>query len=234
MQLCLPDRESWSFANIFEADAERAAALEHAGSADALVDELQAALRSGLREPDEVRFGQEQATDQRGGIRTVVQFCLGAHLFDWLFNGRAGYRAHYLAGPEFGERFNNRVADALLSDLKERLPDTICARSIGAGFSDLGPARMSKDFLVRSLGGGVSKLWVCSERIRADGGVEHLPHAAVGQPRLLLQDGRTWPALGHDDAAAWVDLKGGFVCSEGVWQAQLPERALRLHRTGAI
>src|SRR5262245_44322756 len=105
-------------------------------------------LRLALSEPNGARFGREQATDEPGGFRIVVQFGLGSRLFDWFFNGRTGYRAHYYASRDVGPKFNNRVADALLSGLKERLPDAIQARAIGDCFSDLGPVQVSKEFVV--------------------------------------------------------------------------------------
>jgi hypothetical protein len=61
-----------------------------------------------------------------------------------------------------------------------------------------------------------------------------LPHAAVGQPKLLLRDDEVWPALGQDEDAAWLDLKGGFVGGSDIWQADLGERAKKLQDRGTI
>jgi hypothetical protein len=141
----------------------RCGALECAGSADDLVAAVQSALRSALAQPGAVRFGDEHADVKPNDVRVVVQFPLGAALFDCFFNGRAGYRAHFYAGHEFGQWFDRRVVESLV--LQEQLSETIEAREIGPGFSDRGPVQVAKSFLIRSLGGGVSKVWMCTRRI---------------------------------------------------------------------
>jgi hypothetical protein len=232
--LPLPDPACWSFSDIRDVDAQRAAALECVGSADDLVDAVQSAFRSALGQPGAVRFGHERADDKPNDVRAVVQFPVGAALFDWFFNGRTGYRAHFYVDHKFGQAFNDRVVEALLTVLKEQLPEAVDARDIGPEFSDRGPVQVSKDFLVRSLGSGVSKVWMCTLRIGHGGCIDRLPHGAVGQPKLFLRDDRAWPAFGQDEEAAWLDLKGGFVGSSAIWQADLSKRAKQLQDTGTI
>ena len=50
---------------------------------------LEAALPAGR-----VAFGHEQCSENRGWLRAVLQFNIGAELLDWFFNSHSGYRAY--------------------------------------------------------------------------------------------------------------------------------------------
>jgi hypothetical protein len=190
-------------------------------------------LEFALGHQDGVRFGYECADENQNDHRAVVQFSIDALLFDWLFNARTGYRAHFFAHYKRGLRFNNRIVAALLAVLEARLPEGINARRIGPGFTDRGPVQVPKDFLQRSLIRYLSKVWMCTKRIGSDGVIEALPTGVVGEPNLLLP-GKQWTAYYRTPETAWLDIKGGFV-DQGrhVYQPKGPiGRAKKLQQTG--
>ena len=85
--------------------------------------------------------------------------------------------------------------------------------------------------LVASLEPNLSKVWFCTALIQP-GGVVQLPPGLTG-PRILLDDGISWAAPYRDDADSWLDVKGAFVSSAGLYQPKDPVlRATKLHRTG--
>jgi hypothetical protein len=97
----LPNRESWRFDEITAMDPARAATLEGAGSPGALIAAVCVALEDGLTGTN-VRLGFERAEGRNHNCRAVVQFAVGEGLFDWLFNARTGYRAHFRVAPARG------------------------------------------------------------------------------------------------------------------------------------
>jgi hypothetical protein len=104
----LPDRSTWRFDRISIEDPDRASALELLGTSEQLLDAVAAAFEHAVLN-GRVRFGREHAEDARGGCRAVIQFHVRAALFDWFFNGRSGYRAHFWADPLDGIAFNDQM-----------------------------------------------------------------------------------------------------------------------------
>jgi hypothetical protein len=82
----------------------------------------------------------------------------------------------------------------------------VYGREIGTGFTDCGAAKISKSFLFNSLVlvRYVTKVWFCTKRIGPGGGIEVLPTGVVGEPRLLLQDEKTWITHHRDDEVAFL------------------------------
>lgn len=123
LNACLPGKSSWQFDDIACKEPDRAALLEKAESPSALVEGLCGALDQPLDE-DRVRFGREHVRDD---CRIVVQFHVGDKLFDWFFNARTGYRAHFRAHHNRGIEFNNEIIEELRLRLDAKLPKAFCA-----------------------------------------------------------------------------------------------------------
>src|SRR5688572_15375600 len=98
----------WSFQEFVASDTTRAVRLEQAGSPTDLVEALVAAL--GLASKMKALIcAWEFSEDRPLDCRAVVQFRVEPTLFDWFFNARTGYRAHYRTHPTYGIEFNAAV-----------------------------------------------------------------------------------------------------------------------------
>jgi hypothetical protein len=227
-----PDRLNWRFDAILAAEPYRAAVLDADLSPSSLLAAVCGALGKAL-EMKNVRFARERAEGQPKDYRAVVQFGVGAALFDWFFNGRMGYRAHFRAQYRCGLKFNGELIDGLRGILDTELQDTVMGRELDDRFEDVGEAQIGKPFLIASLVPDLSKVWLCTKRIRSNGGIEFLPSGLVG-PRILLgDDGLSWPAPYRDEDTSWLDIKGAFLGKAEVYQPKDPvERAKRLHAAG--
>jgi hypothetical protein len=229
-----PDESNWRFDAIEDDDRSRTAALENAGPASALSQAIESALNNALDSRD-VRFGYEHARDQWEDCRAVVQFAIGEKLFDWFFNGRTGYRAHFRAHHSCGIAFNGSLIEMARSRLVERTPDVILGRELNGEFEDLGEIEIPKRFLSASLVTNLSKVWFCTKRIGLSGGIQHVIPGLGGTPRIQLNEGCSWAAPYADSDSAWLDIKGAFLGRSGAYPSNdLIERARKLEANGRI
>ena len=196
----------------------------------ALLNALEQALDHGLNTSD-VRMGLEHAIEQWDDRRAVVQFGVGSDIFDWFFNARTGYRAHFRVHYMHGLEFNSLIIDTV-RDRLARLPYFVHGRELDSEFKDYGAASIPRSFLLTSFVPDLSKIWYCSERIRRYGGIKCLP-IGVGGPRLLLEGDVCWAALYRADDSAWLEVKGAFLGKAGPYQPKDPvDRAKQLQATG--
>jgi hypothetical protein len=230
----LPDHASWCFHKIAEGNPGRAAQLKQAGSPSALLKALKQALDLALQNKD-FRIGHEHAADERGGYRAVVQFHVGDALFDWFFNARTGYRAHFRAHYQYGLGFNCEIVEALRKCLDQCLPDVVGVRELNSGFGDCGESELAKSVLSNSLAAGSSKISYCSILIGCGGEPKQLP-LGVGGAKILLENGDEWTAYDRCDADAWLELKGAFLGDDGYYyQVKDPIfRAIELQKHGTL
>jgi hypothetical protein len=227
----LPNASSWRFDEIAHSEPDRERKLESAGSPGALLAALGDALDKAINGND-VRVGREHAEGQWEDCRAVVQFSIGADVFDWFFNGRTGYRAHFRAHHMHGIVFNSQIIDAFRARLA-KLPDVISGRELDIEFEDHGPARLPRTFLLESLVTYLSKVWFCAKRIRPCGGMELLPIGLGGVPKLILDGDVRWGAPSPDDDSAWLNVKGAFLGKNGPYQLKDPVcRAKHIQATG--
>jgi hypothetical protein len=228
----LPTHQNWRFDEIVAREPDRVKSLEDAGSPEELLKELDSALDRALCEC-KIRYGWEQAKKVQHDCRAVVQFEIGSRLFDWFFNGRTGYRAHFRAHYACGLEFNAQIIELLRSQMNKVLPNTISARLLNSCFEDVGAIQIASADLFNSLEPSLSKIWLCANRLRHDGGIEELATGVVG-PKILLQEGIRWPAFYLDqDSEAWLQLNGAFVGAAGLYQPKDPIiRAKHLAETG--
>jgi hypothetical protein len=229
--LSMPDASNWRFERIASEDADRASCLETAGSPGALVATLVGALAEGVRSGS-ARFGSEEAGVCREDCRAVIQFRVPTQVFDWFFNGRSGYRAHFRAHPDCGLSFNSNLLECVRLRLGEILSLTISSRRLNARFEDCGPVIVAKSFILSSIAPSLAKVWFCSKLIGHDGVVRELKLGVTGH-KLLLDGSTEWVAPFRDTSDTWLEIKGAFLGSEGPYQPKNPtDRAHELHKTG--
>lgn len=226
----LPIWSSWRFDEIASSEPERARKLASAGSPERLLAALVETLNQAQYDVN-LRFGREPAEKISDEYRVVIQFAVGTDVFDWFFNARSGYRAHFRAhysvGIEFNMRFINIVRDRLM-----RLPDAVPGRQLNSMFQDCGKTMIEKSFVLASLVPDLSKVWFCTKLIQARGGVQLLPTGLTG-PKLLLEGGIRWAAPYREEESAWLDVKGAFLGKGAAYQPKDPvQRAKRLHASG--
>jgi hypothetical protein len=229
----LPGETSWRFDKVEEDCPDRAKTLKAAGSPAALLHALQGALDKAIKDSS-LRIGREQNKQRADERRAVVQFHLGNDLFDWFFNARTGYRAHFRVHYKYGLRFESQVIKGLRLRLDHKLPDTIFGRELSAEFENCGPAQISKTFLSASLAGYryLPKVWFCTKRIRLDGGMDGI-FPSVSGPKILLDEDDCWAAFYPEGDSAWLDVKGAFLGRPGPYQPKGPiGRAKKLHVRG--
>jgi hypothetical protein len=148
-----PDRLNWRFDAILAAEPHRGAVLDADFSPSSLLAGVCGALGNALKIKN-VRFPRERAEGRPNDYRAVVQFGLGTPLFDWFFNGRMGYRAHFRTHYEWGPKFNGQLIDALRGILDKELQDTVTGRELDGRFEDVGEARLLIASLVPDLSFG--------------------------------------------------------------------------------
>ncbi len=212
-------------------NATRAEKLEHADTPDAMVTAIQEALVDSLNE-ETARFGWEQACGNPENHRAVIQFPVTEYLFDWFFNARTGYRAHYRAETACGLELNAELIDRARQMLNTSLSDTVKARLLNAKFEDCGTVEIQKTNYLKSLDVYLSKIWFCTKLITGDGGVNFLPLGITG-PKLLVGNEEPWSAPYRESKDSWLDMKGAFLGDTGPYQPKDPQyRAEVLHSTG--
>jgi hypothetical protein len=226
----LPEEAAWRFDEIACSDADRARTLASAGTPSALLTVIADALDEALSNSD-ARFGREHAEGHWEDCRAVVQFGVGAEIFDWFFNARTGYRAHFRADYVCGLKFNNKII-AVLRERLAALPTVVTGRELKSTFEDCGKSLIPRSFVLASLIPELSKVWFCTKRIQHDGGIDLLLTGVVG-PRLLLEEGIRWAAPYRENDSAWLDVKGAFLGQAGPYQPKDPMgRAKKLQATG--
>jgi hypothetical protein len=226
-QYSLPDASNWRFKRIASENAERASCLETAGLPSALIATLVGAMAEGVSS-GAARFGTEVVED----CRAVIQFQVAPQVFDWFFNGRTGYRAHFRAHPDCGSKFNSQLHEAVRVRLVNILSLSVPARRLDSDFQDRGETVLTKSFMLSSLVPNLAKIWFCTRLIGFDGVVRDLPLGITG-PKLLMDGGAEWIAPFRDPSDTWLEIKGAFLGREGPYQLKNPtDRAHRLHKTG--
>jgi hypothetical protein len=115
--------------------AERKLHLCAAPDAPRLIELIAGQARS---ESDQAVFCWEAAVESIGSFRVKALFPCSPEIYDWLFNGPTGYRAHYYSAVSTGEAFNRRIVAALEAELIQSLAWPDFNASIGnAGLQSL-------------------------------------------------------------------------------------------------
>ena len=186
---------------------------------DAFKRETEQALAAFEALPEE----PEPCNDKPGYSRVAVVIPLSRPLFDQLMNGPNGYRAHYSAGVEVGERFNQQLVDAVAMAIVD------C--------EDLYSDRFTRQVCLSSLSGRFTKLWYSKQLTDPSGQryLEKLPEV-IRVPRWTKYwHERPKPRKGllapvPDDTS--VLLNGSFVRNSDEPYEQKPGRSMQLFETG--
>lgn len=216
---------------IADNDAIRAERLENADTPFVMLTTIQKALADALSE-ETARFGWEQAFEKIENHRAVIQFPVTEYLFDWFFNARTGYRAHYRTGIACGLEFNATLIDRFRKTLHTALSVTVKARQLNSNFEDSGAVEVQKIIFLDSLDMSLSKIWFCTKLITGDGDILSLPLGITG-PKILMGNEETWSAPYRETKDSWLDVKGAFLGSADPYQTKDPlHRAKILCSTG--
>lgn len=139
------DESNWRSDQIVCSGLDRGSALQGAGLLDfdrGTRKRVRAEQALGIGEV-RWRLGREHSRSQWDDCRAAFQFRVGAQIFDWFFNARTGYRAHFRVRYEFGETLRPRL-DASLP---------LCVP--GREFENCGKAQIPKSFVIASCAGPV-------------------------------------------------------------------------------
>ena len=247
--MTLPELADWSFADI-ERDCDARAKYLKAASPEQLLRAVVFAFRTALASR-ELRFAVDSIENQFQVCRAYCQFPALPHIVDQFYNARAGYRAHFWASPAIGLEFNASLVRSLTMQLEQTLSESVSARKIlvdpesqNRKETDGGSMSVPKKWMLQSLDPTVSKAWLCERLVQADGSDPEdtgILFLSVRSPKLHIPkwEAATGPSgeglrapLPTPDQA-WLDVKGGFVDRERVFQLKDPlKRATDLHRTG--
>ncbi len=146
--MCMPCEEDWNLDQ-----------LDDLGRRDRLMDPLPPtellesinveATKSAAR--GDICLKWKEAEQSPGHFRLETKIPLSQCIFDQLFNGRSGYRAHYYLSPETGTVFNQAVIDGLRPALQSAFGQT--------------PECLAMDWdkIEASLKGCQSKIWIADD-----------------------------------------------------------------------
>src|SRR5262245_58535374 len=222
--------ELWRFDEISRTDATRVARLNAAQSSDELCIAVVRALATAPLMGN-LRIGKESAENNDVHHRIVIQFHVGADLFDLFFNSCTGYRAQFRRSAEIGLRFNEFLIAQLKGTIDREWRNELSGRLLDHLFNDRGPVQIEKAFVLRSLDTRLAKMWMCTRRMTVEGSVADLPLGLTNE-KLLLPNNVQWAVLSRNDQDAWLEVKGAFV-GEQLYQPKDPFfRASRLHLSG--
>lgn len=229
----LPDKNNWKFDKIKGQNTERATRLESVESRENLLTELNNAFKKAI-EKKTLRIGRESAGKCPSDYRAVFQFPVGTNLFDWFFNGRTGYRAHFKTDPWCGLTFNATAIEGIREIVTNDFPAIVEGWTFEEGCLNIQSHEIQKCFLLHSLHPYWSKLWSCDTRIAHPNTLQ--PNISRTGPKILIGS-EEWAAIYPDnDDDAWLDVKGGFLQHDllRLYQPKDPlERAKNLHTRGS-
>lgn len=248
--------QDWSFEHICSADPVRAAQLAACGPGEELITNLKETLTSSI-DKNKVRLALDSKNNAFVECRSIVQFQTSPEIYDWFFNGRTGYRAHFWNSTQVGAEFNTRVVKELADTLARCLPSMVVVRRIelvpdseSREETDSGEMNIARSTLINSLEPSVSKIWICERLYSQCGRIENIGFATLSAaeqgPKLSV---RRWETAANPKTgeigeglrapyphreSSWLDLKGGFLKPDGTAIQLKPtmERAAQIHAFG--
>jgi hypothetical protein len=215
----LPTIDEWHFDEF--ASPSLVEQVEACPDGDELIRRLGSSLASAI-ESGRVMFNREFVDEQtEGDKRSLTFFPVAAALFNQLFNGRRGYRAHFWVDPETGNEFNRMIISRLLEELA-KIPPTVPGydRTRSRNFREV---QIEKSFILDSLRPDLAKIWLTCGVIS-------------GVPRIAVANDKSWRSFLYGETDGWISLKGAFVDRSGrAYSLKDPlSRARQLHATGEV
>jgi hypothetical protein len=225
----LPSKDQWLLDEIRVDDFDRAARLDDPPSADHILSMLDSSLRSALIK-NQARIGWEKGLLYENLPRAVIQFEIKPEHFDYFFNSRNGYRAHFWADIAKGLEFNKNVIEKVRLNIERYLPTSHLATILDKEFYTLGRQQVAKTDILASLDCELAKVWFAG-KIIDNGQVDVFP----GQPSIIFRDSRSsWQGIHVTSGETWLDIKGAFIGQDSLHQPKNPlDRAYELHLRGS-
>ncbi len=213
MALAAVPAAEWRLAATVDGDRRRRL-LEEAPPPERLIADLADAALAEAR-AGALCLHRVQACERPGFFRLEAAFRVSAALFDWLFNGRTGYRAAYWLSTQHGMLFNAAAVCALEPAIRLAWENGLLAELEWERFR---ASALGQD----------SKLWVTNDSL-------HFRSECRGMllpARWAETDGvgTCLPMPVHPG----VDIKGTFLDAKGErWLSELKaDRHERLHQRG--
>jgi hypothetical protein len=150
-----------------------------------------------------------KADDMLGHHRAIAVFPLEQQTFDWLFNGRSGYRAQYYLSVEEGISFNRVLVDALLDAVRVAF--------------DQAPPNRGFDLFQASMRGRGSKISLSDAAFREASLNELRPPIWVEKNRDPVCMGLRAP-LPNEPC---IDVKGGWLSDHDGREKEDPSKRYR-------
>jgi hypothetical protein len=251
----IPESE-WSFKQIRAESAARADLLEAAGSREELLRALAVELLRAMDQGD-VRLAMDSLGNRFMECRSIVQFKTSPEIYEWFYSARTGYRAQFWLSPENGIPFHSIVLETLIAVIAAKLPEALSVRAITLDQdsdtheeSDAGAKGISRVRFLKSFRPDVSNIWICERRYSTDGtqprniGDIELSAAARSAKLHVPRWDQPNPDTGGEGEGlfaplplaenAWLELKGGFLDSDGNISQVKPSdlRARQIHNYG--
>ena len=213
--------QNWSFFNLKKVEPERVNRLEEAPSPDIIKNLLDEAFEILLKE-NKVNLGLEKVDNNDNDYRLVLQFQIDSTLFDWIFNGRTGYRAHLASDYATGLQFNLELLNIFSKHLQKMLPESVKIKRINREYEQIDETDIDKSKLIISLDGYWGKVCLCTKLIEENN--RQLPSGTTG-PKLVVND-KEWYDIHPDDGLTWIEIKGAFLGKDGPYQVKFPEERI--------
>ncbi|BBU33447.1 hypothetical protein BTHE68_71810 (plasmid) [Burkholderia sp. THE68] len=214
----LPTIDEWHFDGASPALIEQ---VEACPDPDELIRQLGSSLAAAI-DGSGVSYSREFVDELTvGDQRSLTFFPVAPALFNQLFNGRRGYRAHFWVSPETGDEFNRKIISQLREELA-RMPVTVGGHDRTRS-RKLRDAQIEKSFVLDSLRPDLAKIWLTCGVIS-------------GVPRIAVANGRLWQSFLYGEERGWISLKGAHLDQSGrAYSLKDPLiRARKLHETGEV
>lgn len=188
-----------------------------------LVKQVAAEAARAIEEYAVLPEGPFPCNDAQGHERVSVVIPLPTTLLNQLMNGRTGYRAHYAASVEVGERFNRQLVEAIAPLVIsanhlycDKFSPELCSASLLGPYSKFWYAKQLTDPSAQD------QLLQCPEVIRFHRWLEYWRTRSQPRKGLLA------PVPEHSA----VLLNGSFINPMGEYYEQKPGRSSELFERG--
>jgi hypothetical protein len=224
--------QKWDFSKIAQIDTALAQELQSCPDsqeiASAVISKFQQAFES-----NQLQIGWERSSLDCSHHRVVVQFQVGATIYNQFFNGLSGYRGQFYFSETNGLRFNAVLISKIRNYLLRHMTSVVVPFEIGAKFiSVIGKVVVSKEQIFSSLNPTMAKAWRADCLITNSAKLEPVELVGIG-PKIGLPGNQEWDSLIRSEDDSWLEIKGAFLSNSLLYQIKTPwERAATLHARG--
>lgn len=217
--------------NITETNDEAFALADCAKDISSLATGLASAMES-----DQTVLVWELCHEFPSAGRAVVQIPVTHDFFERFFNTSVGYRAMFRRGRRIGYATNAAIINRLVSLFERTQPesiDVILVIKSGDTLSVAGRISILRSVFIRSLDPSLAKVWYATQKISFEQ-ISWLSSGISGGGKIDVGLSHPWNRIEQEPGDCFIELKGAFVGSCGLFQIKDPEiRAIGLSTTGA-